>query len=156
MAKTTSRPPIRAGSQAPYTFATRQAGPERWDKPFSPEMNEVDVDLMLAHPIFYTTAPEKFPASIPLRGILKKDARLTQYQAGEIIVRRGDYGHSAFVIMDGAVKVLHKEPPAELLGRQPPLRPSVWGSFKRWFNRAHYPEQVTRRGPPPGLRVGRG
>lgn len=156
MAKTSSRLTIPTGSQAPYTQATRQAGPERWDKPFSPDMKEVDVDLMLSHPIFYKTVPEKFPASIPLRGILRNDARLHQYMPGEIIVRRGDYGHSAFVIMAGAVKVLHKEPPAELLGRRPPVRPSVWGSFKRWLNRPHYAEQATRQGPPPGLQVGRG
>jgi Fe-S-cluster-containing dehydrogenase component/CRP-like cAMP-binding protein len=156
MAKSTSRPPVRPGSQAPYVQATRQAGPERWDKPFDPEMSETDVDLILAHPIFYSTSPERFPASIPLRGVIHNDARLQQYQPGEIIVRRGDYGHSAFVIMDGAVKVLHKEPPAELLGRRPPLRPSVWGSFKRWLKRPHYAEQSTRDGPPPGLRVGQG
>src|SRR4051812_28117980 len=122
MAKSTSRPPVRPGSQAPYVQATRQAGPERWDKPFDPEMSETDVDLILSHPIFYSTSPERFPASIPLRGVIRNDARLHQYQPGEIIVRRGDYGHSAFVIMDGAVKVLHKEPPAELLGP----RPSRW------------------------------
>jgi Fe-S-cluster-containing dehydrogenase component/CRP-like cAMP-binding protein len=156
MAKTTSRPPIFPGSHAPYTLATKQAGPERWDKPFSPDMREVDLDLMMAHPIFYNTAPEKFPPSIPLRGILKNDARLHQYMPGEIIVRLGDYGHSAFIIMDGAVKVLNKEPPAELLGRRPAQRPSVWGSVKRWLNRPHYPEQTTQRGPPPGLRVGQG
>jgi Fe-S-cluster-containing dehydrogenase component/CRP-like cAMP-binding protein len=155
MAKTPSRPPISLGSQAPYTQATRQAGPERWDKPFSPEMSEVDVDLILSHPIFYGTQPERFPGSIPLRGIIRNDTRLHQYQPGEIIVRRGDYGHSAFVIMDGAVKVLHKEPPAELLGRRPPLRPSVWGSFKRWLKRPHYAEQVTRDDAPSGLQVGR-
>lgn len=156
MAKSTSRPPVRAGSQAPYAQATRQAGPDRWDKPFSPDMPEVDLDLILAHPVFRSTSPEKFPPSIPLRGILRNDARLHQYQAGEIVVRRGDYGHSAFIIMDGAVKVMHKEPPAELLGRRPPQRPSVWGSFKRWLKRPHYAEQVTRDGPPPGLRVGQG
>ena len=156
MAKTSSRPAILAGSQAPYTQATKQAWPERWDKPFDPDMKEVDVDLMLSHPIFRTTAPEKFPPSIPLRGILRNDARLHQYLPGEIIVRRGDYGHSAFVIMDGAVKVLHKEPPAELLGRRPQVRPSLRGSFKRWWNRPQFAEQVTRGGPPPGLQVGRG
>ncbi len=156
MAKSTSRPPIRPGSQAPYLPATRQAGPERWDKPFDPEMSETDVDLILSHPIFYSTSPERFPASIPLRGVIRNDARLHQYQSGEIIVRRGDYGHSAFVIMDGAVKVLTKEPPAELLGRRPPQRASVWGSFKRWLKRPHYAEQATRDGPPPGLRVGQG
>ena len=75
MAKSSSRPAIQPGSQAPYTQATRQAGPERWDKPFSPDMKEVDVDLVLAHPIFYNTAPEKFPAAIPLRGIAHGFAR---------------------------------------------------------------------------------
>jgi Fe-S-cluster-containing dehydrogenase component/CRP-like cAMP-binding protein len=153
MAKSISRPPLAAGSQAPYTQATRQAGPERWDKPFSSELSETDVDLILAHPIFYSTAPEKFPATIPLRGIIRNDVRLHQYQPGEIIVRRGDYGHSAFVIMDGAVKVLHKEPPAELLGRRPPLRPSIWGSFKRWLKRPHYAEQVTREDASPGVKL---
>jgi len=156
MAKSSTRPTIQPGSQAPYTQATRQAGPERWDKPFSADMKEVDVDQVLAHPIFYTTRAERFPATIPLRGILKNDARLHQYQPGEIIVRRGDYGHSAFVIIEGAVKVLHKEPPAELLGRRPPVRPSVWGSFKRWLGRPHYAEQSTQRGPPPGVQIGRG
>lgn len=156
MAKSSSRPAIVLGSQAPYTQATRQAGPERWDKPFSPDMREMDVDRVLAQPLFSTTAAEKFPATIPLRGILKNDARLRQYQPGEIIVRLGDYGHSAFIILEGVAKVLTKEPPAELLGRRPPLRPSVWGSFTRWLNRPHYPEQSTRGGPPPGMQVGRG
>lgn len=156
MARSSSNPPVRPGSQPPYAPATRQAGPERWDKPFSTEMSEADVALILAHPIFYSTAPERFPASIPLREIIRNDARLHQYQPGEIIVRRGDYGHSAFVIMDGAVKVLHKEPPAELLGRRPPLRPSVWGSFKRWLKRPHYAEQAAGEERPPGLRVGEG
>ena len=156
MAKSSSRPAIQPGSQAPYTQAPRQAGPERWDKPFRPDMKEVDVDLGMSHPSFYNTAPEKFPAAIPLRGILRNDTKLHQYLSGEIIVRRGDYGHSAFIIMDGAVKVLAKEPPAELLGRQPPVRPSVWGSFKRWLSRPQYAETATRRGSPPGLQVGRG
>lgn len=155
MAKTPSRPPLRPGSQAPYVQATRQAGPERWDKPFSTDMSETDVDLILAHPVFYSTVPEKFPSSIPLRGIVRNDMRLHQYQPGEIIVRRGDYGHSAFVIMDGAVKVLHKEPPAELLGRRPELRPSVWRSFKRWLKRPHYAEQVSRDDAASGLQLGR-
>jgi len=156
MAKSSTRPSIPAGSQSPYAQATRQAGPERWDKPFSPDMKEVDVDLIMAHPTFYNTAPDKFPAAIPLRGILRNDTRLHQYMSGEIIVRRGDYGHSAFIILDGAVKVLAREPPAQLLGRQPPARASVWGSFKRWLNRPQYAETASRRGAPPGLQTDRG
>src|SRR5260221_7057985 len=155
MAKTASRPTILPGSLAPFTQATRQAEPERWDTPFSKEMPEADVDLVLAHPLFATTRLERFPASISLRGILKNDARIRRFLPGEIIVRRGDYGHSAFIILTGAVRILLKEPPAELLGRRQQVRPSVWGSVKRWWHRSQYPEQSTARGAPPGLGIGR-
>ncbi len=156
MAKTVSRPTILPGSQAPYTLATRQALPERWDKPFSPDMSELEVDQILALPQFATTRLDRFPASIPLRGILKNDARIRRFQPGEIIVRRGDYGHSAFIILTGAAMVLLKEPPAELLGRPLQVRPSIWGSFKQWVNRPHFAEQSTTRAAPPGLQLGRG
>ena len=94
MAKSVSRPSIIPGSLAPFSQATRQAEPERWDTPFSTDMTEADVNLVLAHPLFITTRPERFPPSIPLRGILKNDARIRRFMPGEIIVRRGDYGHS--------------------------------------------------------------
>jgi Fe-S-cluster-containing dehydrogenase component/CRP-like cAMP-binding protein len=104
------------------------------------------VDLLLAHPLFISTHPDRFPLSIPLRGILKNDARLRRFQPGEVIVRRGDYGHSAFVILEGAARVLLREPAAEQLGRRQQVRPSVWGSIKRWLKRPHYAEQSANRG----------
>ena len=61
MAKSASRPAILPGSSAPFSQATRQAEPERWDTPFSKEMTEADVNLVLAHPLFITTRPERFP-----------------------------------------------------------------------------------------------
>jgi len=150
MAKPATRPAILPGSVAPFSQATRQAEPERWDTPFSKEMTEADVNLVLAHPLFITTRPERFPPSIPLRGILKNDARIRRFLPGEIIVRRGDYGHSAFVILSGAVRIMLKEPPAEQLGRRTALRPSVWGSLKRWWRRPRFPEQSQAS----GLRLG--
>jgi len=156
MAKSASRPAILPGSSAPFSQATRQAEPERWDTPFSKEMTEADVNLVLAHPLFITTRPERFPPSIPLRGILKNDARIRRFMPGEVIVRRGDYGHSAFVILAGSVRVLVKDPPAEQLGRRQQLRPSVWGSLKRWWQQPRFAEQAKTGGTPPGLRVGEG
>lgn len=156
MARPASRPAILPGSSAPFSQATRQAEPERWDTPFSKDMTEADVNLVLAHPLFITTRPERFPPSIPLRGILKNDARIRRFMPGEIIVRRGDYGHSAFVILAGSVRVLVKEPPAEQLGRRQQLRPSVWGSLQRWWRQPRFPEQAKTGGVPPGLRVGEG
>ena len=156
MAKSATRPSIIPGSLAPFSQATRQAEPERWDTPFSTEMTEADVNLVLAHPLFITTKAERFPPSIPLRGILKNDARIRRFMPGEIIVRRGDYGHSAFVILSGAVRVLVKEPPAEQLGRRQQVRPSVWGSLKRWWQQPRVAELSRARGAPPGLRLGQG
>ncbi|MDB6115332.1 MAG: hypothetical protein JWQ83_841 [Lacunisphaera sp.] len=143
MAKSASSAPGFAGSMPPHAPVRRHAAPERWDSPFSEEMGDGDVDGLLAHPLFVSTDPARFPASIPLRGILKNDARLRKYSRGEIIVRKGDYGHSAFMILDGTVQVLVRDPGAEQLGQRPQVRPTLWGSLKRWLKRPHYAEQST-------------
>jgi len=127
-------------------MARRHAAPERWDKPFSEEMTDVDVNLVLAHPLFLSTDPRRFPSSIPLRGIIRNDARIRRYQRGEVIVRRGDYGHSAFVVLEGSAKVLLREPADDQLGRRQAVRPSIWGSLKRWWRRPAYAEQTAARG----------
>lgn len=155
MARLTSRPPMFPGSIPPYAVAKRHAAPERWDNPFSEEMTWVDVDELLAHPLFAPVDSNRFPPSIPLRGILKNDARIRRYQKGEIIMRRGDYGHSAFVILDGSVRVFLQEPPAEQLGLRRQVRPSVWGSVRRWLRRDSYAERTGHSVPGPALQINR-
>jgi hypothetical protein len=39
---------------------------------------------------------EKFPKRTPLREILRNDTRILKLRKGEIIMRQGDYGTSAF------------------------------------------------------------
>lgn len=151
MARSASRPAILPGSTAPLQWTTRQSLPERWDQPFDPDMAEMDVDRILVHPLFRDTRPERFPAAIPLRGIIRNDSRLRRYGEGEVIVREGDYGHSAFMILEGSVKVMLEEPPAALLGRRQPARPSLWGSFRRWWRRPRFAEQMTSGGQVAGL-----
>ena len=41
---------------------------------------------------------ERFPKRVSLRDILRNDTRIRRYEAGEIIVRAGDYGTSAFMM----------------------------------------------------------
>jgi hypothetical protein len=67
--------------------------PRRWDAPFDPAVTEDDVDALLDRPEFASINASRFPAAAPLRGILKNDCRFVTYQAGEIIVREGDYGN---------------------------------------------------------------
>lgn len=92
--------------------------PKRWDAPFDPQMSEGDVDALLARPEFASITAARFPSAAPLRGILRNDTRIVAYAPGEIIVREGDYGNSAFLVLDGAVRVvLPPGLPPNLLGR---------------------------------------
>jgi Fe-S-cluster-containing dehydrogenase component/CRP-like cAMP-binding protein len=145
MAKASSRPSFFGGSVPPQARVTRLAEPERWDTPFSGEMTDDEVNQVLASALFAGVKPERFPARIPLRGILKNDARIRDFLPGEIVVRQGDYGHSAFVILEGSVRIFLREPDGALVGRREPVRASVWNSFRRWLRRPYYPEQARRR-----------
>lgn len=80
--------------------------PERWDVPFDPEMTDERVQSILATVPFSEIDPIKFPKTIPLDGIIKNDFRFQTYKCGDIIVREGDYGNSAFFILSGKVKVI--------------------------------------------------
>lgn len=94
--------------------------PRRWDAPFDPAMSDGDVDALLARPEFAAIDASRFPAAAPLRGILRNDCRITVYKPGDIIVREGDYGNSAFLILDGSVRVVIPPGlPQDVLGRAP-------------------------------------
>lgn len=54
--------------------------------------------------------PAAFPPSIPLAGILANDCRLIAYQAGDVVFRQGDYGNSAFLLLDGRLVVVMGSP----------------------------------------------
>ncbi len=111
--------------------------PKRWDVPFDPDMTDVDVDRVLAIEPFASIDPEKFPPSSPLRGIIQNDCRVVQYQPGDLIVRAGDYGHSLFYIISGAVRVVLKPPLSEeLLGRRKSQRTGFLRAVAQlWTNR---------------------
>ncbi len=62
---------------------------------------------------------DAFPKTIPLEGIILNDARLLAFEKGEIVLREGDYGNSAFLILKGKVKVVINPPlPADQIGRE--------------------------------------
>lgn len=122
--------------------------PQRWDAAFDPEMSDASVDEVLSVPPFVDMDPKKFPASLPLRGILKNDARLQTYRHGEIVLRQGDYGTSAFMVLSGTVRVvLNPGLPAEVLGRKRPARKSFFSAVAQLWSNAKEPERSrVRRG----------
>lgn len=114
--------------------------PERWDQPFDPDIAVGDVDELLKLSPFSEMDPATFSKNIPLAGILKNDCCLHDLEKGDIIVREGDYGSSAFLILNGEALVSLKKLPASILGRKS-TKPRGWTSAiaQLWTN-STFPE----------------
>ena len=119
--------------------------PQRWDAAFDPDMTDAAVDRLLATAPFRDMDAEKFPKRTPLREILRNDSRILRFRKGEIIVRQGDYGTSAFLILNGATRVVLKPhlPPA-LLGRQSPGKKGIFRTLAQLWNGTRPPETFSR------------
>ena len=115
--------------------------PQRWDAAFDPAMTAADVDRLLAIPPFSQMNPEKFPQRTPLREILAHDTSIRRYRKGEIIVRQGDYGTSAFLILSGATRVVLKpDLPPSLLGRRPAVKKGLFRTLAQLWSGWRAPE----------------
>jgi len=119
--------------------------PQRWDAAFDANMTDADVERLLATAPFSGMAAEKFPKRTPLREILRNDARILKFRKGEIIMRQGDYGTSAFLILQGAARVVLKpDLPPSLLGRQATNKKGVFRTLAQLWNRSRPPEMLPR------------
>jgi Fe-S-cluster-containing dehydrogenase component/CRP-like cAMP-binding protein len=99
--------------------------------------------------------PARFPKRTPLRDILRNDTRLRRFRRGEIIVRQGDYGTSAFLILSGDVRVvLQPALPAELLGRREPRKKNVFRLLAQLWNGRRLPESFRASQLKPDERLG--
>ncbi len=115
--------------------------PKRWDAPFDPQMSESDVDALLARPEFASINASRFPSAAPLRGIVRNDCRIITFRPGEIIVREGDYGNSAFLALEGGVRVvLAPGLPQKMLGRASVKKRSFMSIVSDALRRTRAPE----------------
>ena len=111
--------------------------PGRRDWPFSVEM-ELHADRLLTIEPFASMDQQRLPK---LREILLHDTRLRSFKKGEIIVRQGDYGTSAFMILSGGARVVLKpELPRELVGRREQGRKPLWRLLAQIWSSRKPPE----------------
>jgi Fe-S-cluster-containing dehydrogenase component/CRP-like cAMP-binding protein len=99
-------------------------------------MSEAEVGGLLTLAPFSDMDPKAFPRSAQLHDILKNDARLRRFKPGEIIVREGDYGTSAFMVLTGSAEVVLSPglPPA-MVGRREPARRGFFRAIAQlWAN----------------------
>lgn len=128
------------------------AKPQRWDIPFwkdrtrlegaapACEMTDAEVDRIISTAPFSQMDPQKFPAAIPLRGVIQNDTRLCRFKKGEIIVRQGDYGGSAFFILSGDIRVVLETLDETVIGRRPPKRKNVFSALQQLWSNPRLPE----------------
>ncbi|MBM3540329.1 MAG: hypothetical protein FJX55_21215, partial [Alphaproteobacteria bacterium] len=111
--------------------------PQRWDVRFGADMTDAAVDGLLARPEIAAISADNFPQHVSLRGILLNDARIVAFEPGDIVVREGDYGSSAFLILSGQLRVvLAPGLPGDALGRQPALKRTFLETLSQlWTNR---------------------
>lgn len=128
------------------TIAVRR--PQRWSEPMDASMSDADVCWLRSREPFSGMDPKSFPRSIPLDGILRNDCRIRRCEPGEVIVREGDYGNSAFLVLAGSVAVMVDSLSPEKLGRAPKEK-LTWGEALRRFMKrpgireARHPHEVT-------------
>ena len=119
--------------------------PQRWDVAFDPEMTDAAVERLLAIAPFSAMDATKFSKRAPLRDILRNDTSIRRYRKGEIIVRQGDYGTSAFLILSGATRVVLKpDLPLSLLGRQAPGKKGIFRTLAQLWSSKRPPESFRR------------
>jgi Fe-S-cluster-containing dehydrogenase component/CRP-like cAMP-binding protein len=119
--------------------------PQRWDEPFG-ELSEPDVERLLSIEPFRGIDASAFPPTLPLRDIMRGDTRLMRYEVGDIIVREGDYGHSAFLVLAGTVRVVLERLNPELLGRADAPRRSWLRAIAQLWQNAGLPEVRQKAG----------
>ena len=122
--------------------------PQRWSKPMDASMDDADVLWLRSREPFASMDAKAFPRSIPLEGILRNDCRIKRCEPGEIIVREGDYGNSAFLVIAGSTKVIVDSLSPDQMGRSSPKKLSWFQAFRQFLRRpkvaeARLPEQVT-------------
>ena len=119
--------------------------PQRWDAAFDANMTEDDVTRLFFTAPFNGMDAEKFPKRTPLREILRNDMRILKFRKGEIIMRQGDYGTSAFLILQGTARVVLKPDLApSLLGRQATNKRGIFRTLAQLWNRSRPPEVLPR------------
>ena len=111
-------------------------------------MTDADVSWLRSRQPFASMNPKSFPRTMPLDGILRNDCRIQRCEPGEIIVREGDYGNSAFLVIAGSVRVVVGSLQPEQLGRTKTKKLSWGEALRRYLSRsnvheAREPHEVT-------------
>ncbi len=112
--------------RTPSTDQVAVERPVRWDHPLDRDMLNRDIQWMLKAPPFSEMNADVFPSHGSLEDLIRHDSRILRYEPGDIVVREGDYGGSAYLVLRGSVRAF-----LESLW-QPRGKPSDASRHTRW------------------------
>ena len=118
--------------------------PTRWEVPFGDQMTTQVVDRLMSLAPFAQMDESRFASSCALRDILQNDCRVVEYRDGDIVTLQGQYGTSAFMILDGTVRVTLETLPATMLGQADRQPPSLLRALSQLWRKHPYPETRQR------------
>lgn len=111
--------------------------PVRDDARFGPEMTEEALSRLLSLEFFQDLDPVRLDA---LRDLLRRDARLVRFRRGDIVLREGDYGNTAYLILSGKVCAVLDGLDPEVLGRRKRARKSFFQAVAQLWRNPREPE----------------
>ncbi|MEC9476294.1 MAG: 4Fe-4S dicluster domain-containing protein [Planctomycetota bacterium] len=116
--------------------------PKRWDQPFGEDLLSDDfVDRALTETVLSLACNDFQPGGASISEILRNDARKVDYQPGEILIRRGDYGGSVFFGLSGSTHVLTDPAGEELLQtRKMPGKRTWWQALSQLWQNSQFTE----------------
>lgn len=106
------------------------------------QLTEDQLDLLVGLDVFSMLDPD-FRRSPAFRKILAKDARLVVFRDGEIIIREGDWGNTAYFVFSGAARVELEPPgtlPPESLGRRTLKKKGPFSAVAQLWRNRRVPE----------------
>jgi Fe-S-cluster-containing dehydrogenase component/CRP-like cAMP-binding protein len=123
------------------TLVSQAQRPNRWEQLLDPNMSEEIVDELLTREPFASMDPSRFPSGTPLRDILRCDTAVRNFDTGGIVIRKDDYGTSAYLVLDGEVDVvIRPEIDPRLLGRSPSVKKGFIARFAQLWSNSAEPE----------------
>ncbi len=109
--------------------------PERWDYPLDEAMTAEKVQWLLDQPPFQSMNRQRFASHTPLEDILRNDAKLLVLNPGDVVFREGQYGGSAYLVLDGRVRIfLTRLMENRTSSTRARWKPSAWlAELRRWL-----------------------
>ena len=105
----------------------RVSRPRRWDQPFGEELlPETLVNWALTDSVLTLALSDYLQGNTSIEEILRNDARKVDIDAGEILIRKGDYGGSVFLCMSGKLRVLLDPAGEQTLDTREKLNKKSW------------------------------